>query len=224
MKPLLFAVLLASPVFAASFTFDSDAQGWTGVNLVEFPPSGGETGIGTGAVPMAWQGSGGNPGGNVSIVDPDDGVYYFNAPAGVLGNQLATYGTTLSYDIRLHANDYHGQPDVVLMGNGLTLVASTGVDALTAGVWNGASILLNESAGWHVASLGGAVPTAGEFQDVLANLTALRIRGEYFAGGAGVETTGLDNVNFAAVPEPSSYAIAGAGLMTVLALVRRARS
>jgi hypothetical protein len=224
MKTLLLAVVAASPAFSAAFTFNSDNQGWNGANLLEFPSLGAETGAGVGTFSAGFQPSGGDAGGHITLVDPDDGVFYFNAPASVLGNQVTTYGTTLSYEIRLDGNDYHGQPDVVLIGNGMTLVASTGVDGMPAGIWNAASISLTPAAGWHIASFGGAEPTPEQFQGVLADLTALRIRGEYVAGGAGVETARLDNVSFAAVPEPSSYAIVGAGLAALFALARRGRN
>lgn len=210
----ILAALLALPAMAITFDFASGTQGWTGANLLEFPPGGPETGSGYGTVPITHQTNGGNPGGYVSIVDPDDGVFYFTAPASILGNQSSAYGTTFSYDLNPGGDNYDSQPDVMLIGGGLTLVKDLG-PATPTGIWTTSSVVLNEGAGWHKVTLQGEAPTAAEFQNVLGSLTALRIRGEYLAGGAGVEMAGLDNVTFqgATVPEPTSCVLVGLGLL-----------
>lgn len=217
--PFTFLVLVglaASPAVARQFTFDSDAEGWTGVNLNDQPP------FGSGGSPltMEYHANGGNPGGYIALTDPDSLDFWFAAPAGVLGNQATAYGTTLSYDLRNTGNTYDGTPDVVLAGAGIELVINLGPGP-TPDVWTPYSVVLNEAAGWRKGSLGGDTPTAGEFQAVLGSLTGLRIRGEYFAGGFGLEVGAIDNVNFAAVPEPMETTVAGGAVLLAFAWWRR---
>lgn len=117
-------------------------------------------------------------------------------------------------------NTYDPVPDVVLRGAGLELVLDVG-PAPALDLWSGYSVVLNETGGWRKGTLSGATPTASEFQAVLADLTALRIRGEYFAGGVGTEVGSLDNVSFAAVPEPVEVLAWSAGVCLAGALWSR---
>jgi hypothetical protein len=99
----------------ASSYFDTNAEGWSA--------------IGDFAVPVTWIASGGNPGGNIDLVDGvSGGVMYFVAPAKFLGNQSSAFGQPLSFDLKQHIS---GSPnpfddtDVLLAGGGLTLALNT---------------------------------------------------------------------------------------------------
>jgi hypothetical protein len=177
--------------------FDTDAEGWTA--------------LGDFAVPVTWVAAGGNPGGNISVVDSvSGGVMYFVAPAKFLGDQLAAFGQTLSFDLKQHIS---GGPnpfdaiDVLLAGGGLTLVLDTAANP-AFDAWTHYSVDLSSGA-WHVSSLGGAVATNAQIKAALGSLSALQIRAEYQTGS---DTDYLDNVVLATVPEPTTFALALAGL------------
>ena len=195
---------------AAVFSFDTGSEGWTGADNNASSP------FGSGGIPLIvdHHGSGGNPGGYISITDPSDLDFYFAAPASVLGDQSAAYGTSLTWDLKVSGNTYDPVPDAVLSGAGMELVIDVG-PAPPSNVWTHYSIALSEGGGWRKGQLNGPVPTAAEFQAVLANLDGFRLRGEYFAGGVGSEVGSLDNVGFAVVPEPAEW-LSAAGLMCAL--------
>ncbi|MBC8136913.1 MAG: PEP-CTERM sorting domain-containing protein [Fibrella sp.] len=210
----LLSVLLVSSVMAhaqlVTSTFDADTEGWG-----EFNDGGTPT----------WVPAGGNPGGTVSVVDQGAGSFWaFVAPAKFLGSKSDFYGGSLSYDIRSNqVPNAAPMPTVTLVGNGTTLVAE--LASATTG-WTANNIVLDETAPWRVTTLGGAVPTPVQFQSVLSNVTALRIRGEY---RNGADTGFLDNVRMAGVavtvPETNALALfALAGIpVAAVALHRRRR-
>ncbi len=161
--------------------FDTDNEGWSAVGD---PAS---------TVPV-WVPNGGNPGGHIRVTDAATGdLWYFSAPPKFRGNKCGAYGRYLRWDQYAsdtsQINPVGGRPDVVLIGGGLTLVYDFAYSPQKA--WTPFEVLLREDAGWRLNSLNGPVPTGAEFRAVLANLTALRIRGEYFTGP---DFGGLDNV------------------------------
>lgn len=83
------------------------------------------------------------------------------------------------------------QPDVTLVGAGLTLV----LDILKppSSAFEVRSIALDTSSAWRTGTLTGALADETQIRQVLADLTALRIRGE-FTGSP--DTAYLDNVRF----------------------------
>jgi hypothetical protein len=162
--------------------------------------------------------TGGNPGGFISTTDQDDGDFTFSAPAKFLGN--VSTATGLSYDLIYPVGPINYQPtDVILMGNGETLLWKSNPDIVPGPSWMGVSLDFVPSIDWHVSTSGGALATGSDFANVLANLTGLFIRGEYSTGL--VEMPGLDNarlIGVSAVPEPSSLvllAIAAVGVVTL---------
>lgn len=178
--------------------FSSDLDGWA--------HAGGD------ASTLTWLSSGGVPGGYMRMIEPaTGGVDRFAAPAKFLGDQSAMYGGTLSYDIRISPAENLANPDIRLLGNSLTLEYYF-VSAPT-GTFSNFSATLDENSGWVIA--GGGTPTQGQFQSVLANLTALQISADWSTVS---DTTSLDNVVL--VPEPSTTALLGLGL---LGLLRRRR-
>lgn len=157
-------------------TFDSDIDGWSFIaDVKEFN----------------WVGDGGNPGGYVEAVDYAYGdVWYFIAPEKFLGDKSAYAGGTLSFDLKQDpiVSQFNAD-DVVIVGNGITLALSTaenpGLD------WTHYQVALDTSADWRIGSSTGEVATQAEIETALADISALRIRGEYVSG---TDTGGLDNV------------------------------
>lgn len=211
--PLLLALSTQSAWANVSEGFDSDAAGWTSVDL-QF---GAYTGAGNPVV-LEYLPAGGNPGGYIQAADPSDQSYFFQAPAAFLGNLSAYAGGSLSFDTFYtpHDNEWRGDPDIVL-SNGTTTLFYLGATNPGAD-WTHVSVTLAAGSGWTVGSFNGSAASAADFAAVLPAVSLLRIRAEYYAGVA--ETTGLDNVVLSAVPEPGTWAMLLAGL-GMLGLRRR---
>ncbi|MBL4692951.1 MAG: cadherin-like domain-containing protein, partial [Magnetovibrio sp.] len=115
------------------------------------------------------------------------------APTKFIGNQSAMYGGSLQFDLKISGvNNYH-QPDVTLIGGagaGLTLVYDSTVGPNSTG-WTSFDVGLAAGQGWKVGTLTGAVATEAQIRDVMSNITALQIRGEFTIGA---DTGYLDNV------------------------------
>jgi hypothetical protein len=169
--------------------------------------------------------TGGNPGGYISTIDQDNGDLTFSAPAKFLGNVSGATG--LSYDLIYPVGAINYQPtDVLLMGNGETLLWKSNPDIIPGPSWISVSLDFVPSGEWHVGTSSGLLATGADFSNVLGNLSGLFIRGEYTTGL--IESPGLDNVRLAgvsaAVPEPSALAlmaIAGASVTAVMSRRRR---
>ena len=131
-------------------------------------------------------------------------LIYFEAPETYLGNILFAYGKSLSFDVGDNGSgSFTSKPDVVLVGNGLTLVLDIPVNPpsninLQLGHYD---VTLAPSSAWHISTLDGITPSTTQFQSVLSSLTALRIRGAYHTSGVG----GIDNIVL--VPEPTSIGL-----------------
>jgi hypothetical protein len=169
--------------------------------------------------------TGGNPGGFISTTDQDNGDLTFSAPDKFLGNVSGATG--LSYDLIYPVGSINYQPtDVILMGNGETLLFKSNPDIVPGPSWTGVNLDFVPSAEWHVGTSSGALATATDFDNVLGHLTGLFIRGEFTTGL--VETPGLDNVSLAGVsapvPEPHSLAIMALASVTVAMFQRVARN
>lgn len=179
---VLASLLLSGPLaFAQRSTFDTDNEGW------------GAVGDPANSV-ATWIPTGGNPDGHIRVTDAATGdLWYFSAPPRFRGNKCGAYGRYLRWD--QYASDTSqispigGRPDVVLIGGGLTLTYDLAYSPQKT--WTPFEVLLREDAGWRLSNLNGPTPTQAEFRAVLANITALRIRGEYFTGP---DFGGLDNV------------------------------
>jgi hypothetical protein len=208
------AALLGSVCASAAGTvrsdFASDTEGWL------------LFGDATTSVP-GFVAAGGNPGGYLHGSDQTvGGVWYWQAPAKFLGNRSLSFGQTLSFDLRMRGSgSLFEDSDVRLEGGGQSLHVD--LSPVPQNVpWTSYSVALNESGGWRVGSFNGAAATDAQIQQALTNLAALRIRGEFISGP---DNGDLDNVVMAAVPEPQTYLLFGAGLgMVAWISRRRARS
>jgi hypothetical protein len=165
--------------------------------------------------------TGGNPGGYISTVDQDDGDLTFSAPAKFLGNVSAATG--LSYDLIYPVGAINYQPtDVILMGNGETLLWKSSPNIVPGPAWMSVNLEFVPSTEWHVGTSDGALATSADFGNVLGNLSGVFIRGEYTTGL--IETPGLDNVRLvgvSAVPEPSTLMMAAIAGIAVVVFERR---
>ncbi|MCS7035483.1 MAG: laminin B domain-containing protein [Saprospiraceae bacterium] len=180
---VIVALLLSGglPALAQHSTFDTDNEGW------------GAVGDPVSSVAI-WIPTGGNPGGHIRVTDAATGdLWYFSAPLKFRGNKCGAYGRYLRWE--QYASDTSqispigGRPDVVLIGGGLTLTYDLTYSPQKT--WTPFEVLLREDAGWRLNNLNGPTPTPAEFRAALANISALRIRGEYFTGA---DFGGLDNV------------------------------
>jgi Ca2+-binding RTX toxin-like protein len=157
-----------------SSTFDTDVDGWTVFGDAQ----------GNSVVPT-W-----NTSGYAFATDNvAGGVWFWLAPAKFLGDQSASFGVGLSFDLRQSATDAQfSNPDVTLEGAGLKLVlrftSYPGTD------WTAYSVTFAEGAGWTNATTGLAA-TAAELRAVLGDLDRLLIRGEY---RTGADTGSIDDV------------------------------
>jgi hypothetical protein len=213
------AALLAAHGAQATISDDFSAGNgnWT---VVDLAGSDNYTTI-TSSLAVTYQATGGVSGGYISAFDPSGNSFYFDAPTRYTGNLSAYAGGSLSFDTFYTPNEassaWRNDADVVL-SSGSTILVWQAV-ANPASTWTHVSVALDAAQGWKIGSLNGSQATAADLANALNNVTALRIRGEYVNGI--VETTGLDNVTLAPVPEPETWAMLVAGLGLIGALGRR---
>lgn len=211
--PLLpvFAVLASTAgIPAQSATFDAgSAEGWISVTL-GYPTAGvPPLEIAPPAVNPQVQTSGGNPGGYLSVVDPDGtwpigNTQYWKAPANLLGNRLDHLDGEIAFDVLLTTNlTNFDEDDILITGGGVTLAWFTGVQPVP-NVWTHVAAPLSVG-GWHVGDRSGPLATQADLTTVLGALGSMYLRGEF---QLGPDVMGLDNVVFAA---PASAQAFGAG-------------
>lgn len=172
--------------------FAENDEGWRVLELADTFGAGPYVDIVRGPYRPAYTPEGGRPGGALLQVDTPGNSFFFSAPAGFRGNQSASYGGVLRYDLasaQPPTGDWYVEADVILTGtNGKVLVAQTVTSAPAN--WATYSLPLLETA-WRKDRLAGANPTRSEFLAVLGAVRSLWIRGENFYG---TDTTYLDNV------------------------------
>lgn len=165
---------------AQQSTFDTDNEAW------------GADGDPVSTIAV-WIATNGLPGGHIRVTDgATGGVWYFVAPARFRGNKCGAYDRMLRFDQftsdttnQIFANNI---PDVEISGPALQLAFdlpdNPGLE------WTHYEILLREDAGWRIGSANGPIPTEAQFRSVLANITSIRIKGEY---RSSADFGGLDN-------------------------------
>lgn len=185
---LLFAISLrAQPVIES--TFDTGPDGWTQVNVaadfryltdINFdeacvdPPPNGFTGS------------------HLGFCDPDAGSWMFAAPPKFLGDQAAKLDGALRFSLGWVALaplvDYpeNLDPNVVIANRDTAIVFQQPVDPAPE-AWRTFDFALNETAGWRWVDDSTPMerlPLASRAQisQVLTNVTALRILGEFVTG------------------------------------------
>ena len=78
-------------------TFDSGADGWTGVTSLTASPS---WSISSSGHAPAFSSTDGQPAGSIRLTDPNNDWTYFRAPSKFLGDLTPYAGGTLSWDSR----------------------------------------------------------------------------------------------------------------------------
>ncbi|KAM9844838.1 laminin subunit gamma-2 [Aulostomus maculatus] len=126
---------------------------------------------------------------DLEVISKNSLPVYLYAPAPYLGNQLLSYGQNLSFSLRLDRGVRHPSTnDVVLEGSGLRVAASLGDlrSIVPCGQKISYSFRLDEqpSSRWRPQV------TSAQFQTLLQNLTAIKIRATFGENGRGY----LDNV------------------------------
>ncbi len=193
-------------------TFDANDDGW---QVGDFS--------GPTASPLAptYLASGGNPGGFIRAND-----YFswnaFLAPAKFLGNQSAAFGGSLNFDQRVLSTDNIDYYAVVLEGGGLQVGYSAGLPGTD---WTSFSIPFT-SAGWFKnlnwsLGYGGDPITPAELQNVLSNLTALRLEADWQTGGDQVDLDNVRLLSATATPVPASVLFMVTGLLGLAFGARR---
>lgn len=161
--------------------FARDAEGWKVVGDVHLDRS---------VDPMREDGA-------VKAVDnATGGVWYWQAPAPFLGDQRSAYGRELRFRLKsTPIQKPFAAPDVVLEGDGVTLVFDTPVNPGTD--WTPYRVPLRAAAGWkHRASA--APATEDDLRKTLSGLRNLLIRGEF---NTGFDEGWLDDVVLGAPPD-----------------------
>lgn len=189
-KSALVATSAVPPDAVAYSGFDKDASGWTVQGDSDAT-----------SVKPDFDGRGGNPGGLITAKDEvTGGTWYFVAPSRYLGDASSAAGKSLRWDVlTTDASSPYEAFDVMLEGGGKVLVTSQPKDP-KAGAWTTRSVLLDTGA-WRIAPDAEVNPeidvsdlpeaTRADIETVLADLSGLRIRGEF---NDGPDTGSLDNV------------------------------
>lgn len=163
--------------FAASHTFDADAEGWTVFGEAQGPMF--ETATDRHA-------------GYISAADPEGstGTSYWDAPDAFLENLPGALDGKLSYEVRsVGAGTMFSDPDVVVQGGG-NVLEYRHKRRPKGRRWSRFSLKLNGARGWK-NGLTGRQATRTLMENALLSADSLLIRGEF---RNGPETFDLDNV------------------------------
>jgi hypothetical protein len=189
--------LATAPAGAAtmvSSTFDTDTDGW-GQRVIDCNFGQGGLVIVGGPAPT-WLHGGGNPAGFARLAAPADNWWsYWTAPLKFRGNQSASLGGSLFFDLRSdvpleHAHTCSGfVGDVELTGASRKLEYDVPGPTMRAGAWHRVQVPWS-AAGWRY--FGGQLPVSdADFAAVVGSLEQVRIRAEW-SFAANVDD--LDNV------------------------------
>ena len=183
-----------------SYTFDTDAEGWSSINDTSA---------------LVWDGSIGTPAGALRGVDQVSGdIWFFSAPSDALGDLSGFYGGAISYDILGIVGSQTSispRADIMLVGAGTQIGIDLSVQPQTD-AWTSWSTTVDAASAWKLvgSTLGGSLTSTdaseAQIRAVLGDLDGFYIRGEYTNGS---DSAAIDNVSF--VPAP-------AGMLAMLGL------
>lgn len=163
---------------SVSSTFDADAEGWTGAalslsNLSQIVQT----------LPISH-----NAGGSIGITDNDNQWTTFAAPTKYRGDKSDWLGGHISLEMQsLTSGTRIDGPVVFLVSDGIALCSPW---ILPSSSWQPYSVQLTPE-GWHTQTPDGPEPSVELMYQVLSNLQAMYIVGDYVSGN---ETTSIDNV------------------------------
>lgn len=170
-------------------TFDSSREGWT-VETRTNP--GGVFNLVAVYQPDSID-SGGDSGGFISELDPDNNWSFFRAPASWHGDRSAYSGRWLRYSTRTDTTNYPDGRLVILFGNGQRISHNAGIPPIN--VWTRRHVPLSQGAWFVGTNATGTLATQTQIDAVLGNLEALFI-GLEFGGDSLEERVDLDRVAF----------------------------
>lgn len=200
------ATMFPMASFAATIvsTFDSDADGWTGI------PNEGA---------VAFVASGGNPGGHIRVTDIGTGGPLGSgavAPAKFLGDLSALKDGTLSLDMATFGGSLGGTfpifGTVRILGGGDSALFDLATTAPPLNVWQMFSAPLTAAA-WG--------KTDAEWMAILASVTEIAISTDAFNGG---DIIGIDNFQLASPSQTVSVPLPGSGGLFLVGLAGLAAS
>uniref|UniRef100_A0A674BNH1 Laminin subunit gamma 1 n=1 Tax=Salmo trutta TaxID=8032 RepID=A0A674BNH1_SALTR len=164
-------------VHTITSTFDNGPEGWRAATGHGVTPS---------QVHFRWSPTHKD----IEVISKDIMPAYLYAPDSYLGNQELSYGQNISFSLRLDRGVRHpSTADVVLEGSGLRVAASLG-DLRTI-VPCGQKITYTFRLDEQQSSKWRPLLSSFQFQKLLQNLTAIKIRGTFGENGRGY----LDNVH-----------------------------
>jgi hypothetical protein len=189
--------------------FNSSAEGWSAY----------ETQAG-GVSNFQFNSTGGNPGGYISATDSGSGAWLFMAPQAWSGDFTQYVGGTVTFDIYIEPS---GQ-NTNFNSNFPTVIFD--LDNIGDGIYLGWIIPSSPPIGqWTFLSVDitpdnfQVVGSSLSFEEAIKNVTRFFIQGDYLA--VINDTTRLDNVKVAPVPEPATIVLLGAGLFWLVGYNRK---
>ena len=187
-------------------TFDTDDEGW---KVIADFPIGGPYGKPLRTFECRHNREGGNPAGCVSMADPSDFIFCFQAPQAYLGDKGAYVGGTLSFDLKCDYSNYEDANLLILLGKEedkeLVLVAQFAIPP-KADEWTSRRVALTPGS-FRYDSKDGAPVSDADFRAIMGNIRGIWISGEF--GTQVAETTALDNVRLARPAEQACCAWLG---------------
>lgn len=212
---LSFGLLATTASAQMSWSFDSGSAGWSQVEVDA------STLTVTGSSALAYI-----PGYVMATASTESTLSFFSAPTTAADFSAYLNG---SLTFSLASTNATAGNVVVLSGNNTTVYASAKAP-LAGFVWTDCKVDLTASNFYTTLDVGtGALSGSVDaitFADILASLDALLIPVDFGQTQVGSPSavTALDNVSFAAIPEPSTYAmVLGAATLAVAGFVRRRR-